>query len=505
MQMLDAAPRHFPVTSRPLAIIDIGSNSVRLVAYERLSRAPSQIFNEKSLCALGHGVLTTGKLPKSGIEKALTALRRFRVLIEMMEASEIYVVATAAARAASNGAEFLADAEAAIGVPIALLSGEREAQLSALGVISGVYKPNGIVGDLGGGSLELIDVKLAHIGKGASLPLGGLALMDASERSPRASAKIVRDALLRCKILERLEGRAFYAVGGTWRALAKLHMHQRNYPLPVMHGYVIPAQDAADFAGIVERVNADALNSIASINAARRPLLAYGAVVLEEIIQMAHPSEIVISTAGVREGLIYEQLDEARRRLDPLLVTARELNELLSRAPQAGEELCTWTDHFMKSTHFEETPDERRLRHAASLLADVNWRVHPDYRGEQSLNMVANAAFMGIDHAARAFLALATSYRHLSAEEDISPQLRSLVSARMLDRARIFGAAARVAFIISAAMPGVLPRTPLAVHKTKLVLSLPHELGALGGDRLMSRLKQLARQIGREPAIEVMG
>jgi exopolyphosphatase/guanosine-5'-triphosphate,3'-diphosphate pyrophosphatase len=503
--MLDGVTRHFPLADRPLAIVDIGSNSVRLVAYERLSRAPTQIFNEKSLCALGHGVLTTGKLPKQGIEKALAALRRFRVLIDMMEASDVYVVATAAAREASNGPDFLATAEEAIGVPIALLSGEREAQLSALGVISGVYKPNGIVGDLGGGSLELIDVKLAHLGKGSSLPLGGLALMDASGRSPRAAVKIVRESLLRCKILDRLEGRTFYAVGGTWRALAKLHMHQRNYPLPVMHGYVIPAQDAADFAGLVERVNADALNSIASINAARRPLLAYGAVVLEEIIQMARPSEIVISTAGVREGLIYEQLDEARRRLDPLLVTARELNGLLSRAPETGEELCAWTDHFMKSTHLEETPDERRLRHAASLLADVNWRVHPDYRGEQSLNMVANAAFMGIDHAARAFLALATSYRHLSAEEDISPQLRSLVSARMLDRARIFGAAARVAFIVSAAMPGILPRTPMAVHKTKLVLNLPSELGALGGDRLMSRLKQLARQIGRDPAIVIAG
>jgi exopolyphosphatase/guanosine-5'-triphosphate,3'-diphosphate pyrophosphatase len=503
--MRAALPHHVPPVHRPLAIVDIGSNSVRLVAYERLSRAPTQIFNEKSLCALGHGVLTTGKLPKQGVEKALTALRRFRVLAEMMGASDVYVVATAAAREASNGPDFLAAAEEAIGVPISLLSGEREAQLSALGVISGVYKPNGIVGDLGGGSLELIDVKVAHLGKGASLPLGGLALMDASDRSPRAAVKIVRDALLRCKVLERLEGRTFYAVGGTWRALAKLHMHQRNYPLPVMHGYIIPADDAVDFAGIVERVNADALNSIASINAARRPLLAYGAVVLEEIIQMARPSEIVISTAGVREGLIYEQLDEAQRRLDPLLVTARELNDLLSRAPEAGEELCSWTDHFMKSTHFEETPDERRLRHAASLLADVNWRAHPDYRGEQSLNMVANAAFMGVDHAARAFLALATSYRHLSVEEDISPQLRSLVSARMLDRARIFGAAARVAFIVSAAMPGILPRTPMAVHKTKLVLSLPQELSDLAGDRLMSRVKQLAKLLGRDPAITIAG
>jgi exopolyphosphatase/guanosine-5'-triphosphate,3'-diphosphate pyrophosphatase len=490
-------------SQRPLAIVDIGSNSVRLVAYEGLSRAPNQIFNEKMLCGLGNGVTTTGKLPKGGMEKALTALRRFRVLIDLMNAADVYVIATAAARDASNGPDFLKAAEEAIGTTIALLSGEREAQLSALGVISGTYRPNGIVGDLGGGSLELIDVKGGSLGKGATLPLGGLALMDASERSPRAAVKIVRDALSQSKILDKLEGRCFYAVGGTWRALAKLHMRQRNYPLPVMHGYLIPAQDAEAFAGLVERVNTDALNSISSINSARRPLLAYGAVVLEEIIKLAHPKEIMISTAGVREGLIYEKLDEIQRGLDPLLVTANELNDLLSRAPQAGQELCAWTDEFMKSTHLEETSEERRLRHAASLLTDVNWRAHPDYRGEQSLNMVANASFMGIDHSARAFLALATSYRHLSADEDISPQLRSLVSARMLDRARIFGACARVAFIVAAAMPGVLPRTPLICQKSKLTLSLPADLADLAGDRLMNRVKHLARQLGRDPAIEI--
>ena len=162
-----------------------------------LGRSPRPIFNEKSLCALGKGVTTTGQLPKAGVEKALAALRRFRVLSEIMGVSGIHVLATAAARDASNGAEFLAAATAAIGVPVTLLSGGREAELSALGVISGIMKPDGVAGDLGGGSLELIDVKGSHAGKGTSLPLGGLTLMDASGRSPRAAAKIVREALAR--------------------------------------------------------------------------------------------------------------------------------------------------------------------------------------------------------------------------------------------------------------------------------------------------------------------
>lgn len=490
---------------QPIAIVDVGSNSVRLVVYECLSRSPRPIFNEKSLCALGHGVATTGYLPKAGVEKALAALRRFRILSDIMGVSDVHVLATAAARDALNGAEFLVAATKAIGAPISLLSGDREAELSAHGVISGINKPDGIVGDLGGGSLELIDVKGAHAGKGVTLPLGGLTLMDASGRSPRAAVKIVRESLANSRIADRLAGRTFYAVGGTWRALAKLHMSQRNYPLNVIHNYVIPAQDAADFAGLVERVNTETLISIDSVSEARRPLLAYGAVVLDEIIRRARPLEIVISTTGVREGFLYEMLDIERRRQDPLIVAAAELNQLLSRAPGHAQDLCDWTDKFMKSTHLEETPEERRLRHAACLLTDVNWRAHPDHRHQESVNIVENATFVGVDHPGRSFLALAASYRYLGLDADVSPQIRALLSSRMLDKARILAAATRAAYVISGAMPGVLPLTPLACVKNKLILSLPQKFSDLASERLQNRLKQLARLIGREPVTTIVG
>lgn len=489
---------------RPVAIVDIGSNSVRLVAYEGLSRAPRQIFNEKSLCALGDGVATTGKLPKAGMEKALAALRRFKALSEILQVGELHVLATAAARDASNGAEFVEAAKQAIGAPIALLSGAREAELSAHGVISGIHKPDGVVGDLGGGSLELIDVKGSQLGKGSTLPLGGLNLMDASKNSPRAAVKIVRDALAESRVIDRLAGRTFYAVGGTWRALAKLYMSQRHYPLSVIHGYVIPARDAADFAGLVSRVDTETLISIDAVNTQRRPLLPYGAVALAEIIRRAGPKEIMISTAGVREGLLYEKLDLAQRRQDPLIVAAADANQLFSRAPRHAEDLCEWTDRFMKSTHLEEIADERRLRHAACLLADVNWRAHPDYRAEESLNLVENTTLAAVDHPGRAFLALTISYRYLGLDDgDVNPQIRALVSARMLDRARIVAAAARLAYLVSGAMPDVLPRTPVVCGKSKVVLTLPKDLADLASDRLYSRVKQLARLIGREPVITI--
>ena len=146
--------------SHPVAIVDIGSNSVRLVAFDNLDRSPIPAFNEKSLCALGNGVFSTGRLSKNGMEKALSALKRFRVLIDIMGITDVHVIATAAARDATNGPEFLSAAQDALGgAEVKLLSGQREAQLSAFGVLSGVHNPDGVVGDLGGGSLELIDVK----------------------------------------------------------------------------------------------------------------------------------------------------------------------------------------------------------------------------------------------------------------------------------------------------------------------------------------------------------
>lgn len=488
----------------PVAIVDIGSNSVRLVAYERLTRAPTPIFNDKVLCGLGRGVATTGKLSPEGIEKALASLSRFKVLCEIMEIGEIRVIATAAARDATNGKAFLEAAREAIGAPIELLSGKREAELSALGVVSGFSRPDGVIGDLGGGSLEVNDVRGAKLGAGATLQLGGLSLMDISGKNPKKAVKIARDALEECHVLEKLKDRTFYAIGGTFRALARLHMRQRNYPLNVMHGYEIPSRDAADFAALVERVNVEALIAIESVAPARRPLLAYGAIVLEQIIRIARPRDIVVSANGVREGLLFEQLNESQRAADPLLAAARDLNVLRSRAPQHGEDLCDWTDVVLQTSHFDETVEEKRLRHAACLLADIGWRAHPDYRGEQSLNIIANAAFVGIDHPGRAFLALAASYRHMGLDADVSPHIRTLTTARMLDRAHILGAAMRVAYVVSAAMPGVLPRCPLRCTKSKLELTIPNAMAPLASERVQGRLKQMARLIGREPVIKLV-
>jgi exopolyphosphatase/guanosine-5'-triphosphate,3'-diphosphate pyrophosphatase len=225
--------------------------------------------------------------------------------------------------------------------------------------------------------------------------------------------------------------------------------------------------------------------------------------VLEQILRIGKPRQVVFSALGVREGLLYSLLKKREKEKDALIEAARHLNQLRSRSPHHGEELIGWTDRFMATSGLDETAEERRLRHAACLLADIGWRAHPDYRGEQSLNIIAYGGFSGIDHQGRAYLALAVFFRHvgLIMDDELSPRLRELVSTRLLDRARVLGAAMRLAYVVSAAMPGVLPETSLAIERHRLALRLPGEFGALAGERVLNRLRSLARLIGREPVL----
>ncbi|MEX2296431.1 MAG: exopolyphosphatase, partial [Dongiaceae bacterium] len=292
--------------SGPVAIVDIGSNSVRLVVYERLGRSMTPLFNEKELCGLVRGVASGGRIDAEAIASALTAIRRFVALTQQMGNVALNVIATAAAREASNGKEFIAAVETVAGAKVTILSGAEEARLSALGIIAGFHQPNGVAGDLGGGSLELVDIHGSNIGSGETFPIGGLRLEEASEKSLKKAEKIVAEAISPSKALARGAGRPFYAIGGTWRSLARLHMRQKGYPLHVMHHYSIEPDEAADFCRMLVRRDIDAVDSIEVVSRNRRALLPYGAAVLEQVIKAMQPSEIVMSALGVREGLLYD-------------------------------------------------------------------------------------------------------------------------------------------------------------------------------------------------------
>jgi len=499
-----AAPQGRVSGSRPVAVIDIGSNSVRLVVYEHLSRSPTVLFNEKVLCGLGRGLATTNRLADDAVERAVASLARFRMLADQCGAERVEVIATAAAREAENGPEFIARAATVCRTGIRILSGAEEAHFSALGVVSSVHRPHGLVGDLGGGSLELVQVHGTRVGQGVTLPLGGLRLQDTSGNSLKKAEKIVAKAFDECEILDRGNRRDFYAIGGTWRSLARLHMHETGYPLRVMHEYEIAPDEALEFCRAVARRAPDAVSPNEIVSKARQPLLPYGAVVLGQLIERARPSRIVMSALGVREGYLYDLLDTRTKKRDPLIAACEELAVLRARSPAHAAELVEWTRELFAAIGIDETADERRLRAAACLLADTGWRAHPDYRGEQSVNILANAAFIGIDHPGRSYLALAVFFRHVGLVDDaVSPRLRELVSTRLMERSRLLGAALRVAYLISAAMPGTIPQTHLAESGGRLVLTLPPTLAALDGERLRKRLAQLGKLVGLDSAIEI--
>jgi exopolyphosphatase/guanosine-5'-triphosphate,3'-diphosphate pyrophosphatase len=487
-----------------VAVIDIGSNSVRLVVYASMTRSLVTVFNEKALCGLGREVQSTGLLAADAVNKALTSLRRFRALCRIQKVGRVYAIATAACRDASNGPDFIAKAERICGVKIEILSGPREAKLSALGVISGTHNPDGIVGDLGGGSLELIDVRGNRVRSGVTLPLGSLALQDLSHKSLKRAERIARNELSGLALLKAGSGRNFYAVGGTWRALARIHILQSGYPLKVMHGYSLPAAEALDFARRLRRLAA--INMLANIEVvadARRPLLTYAALVLEHVIRIARPKTIVFSTFGVREGLLYDKLPPTERAKDGLICAAQTLNGLLSRSARHAEELIAWTDRLARVVKLRETPEDRRLRHVACLLSDIGWRVHPDHRGEETLSLIMNGNFGSVSHQGRAFVALSVFYRYagLNVENEPPLPIRQLVPPAMDERARLLGAAFRVAHLVSAARPGVLPATHFRNQGRKLMLVFEHQMVDLVADRVGSRFKQLARLVGRSGSI----
>lgn len=494
----------------PIAVIDIGSNSVRLVVYDGATRSSTPLFNEKVLCGLGRSLVSTGRLGAEGIGRALATLRRFTAIAQMLGATTTRILATAAVREAGDGPQFIGMAEQICGTKVDVLSGEREAELAAKGVQMGFRSADGLAGDLGGGSLELIDIGSGGLQEAVTLPLGGLRLIDETGDRIDKAVDLVDERIAAVRWAPKGRGRSFYAVGGTWRALAKMHMAQTHYPLHVMHGYAIPAREAMEYCEMVRRTKKlSALTGIEEVSRPRREVLPYGALALERLLKRIQPTEVVFSVFGIREGLLMELLSPEEREKDPLLSFCDAYAQVRSRSPDHGHELSAWTDVLFAEPGPKETDEERRLRHAACLLSDIGWRAHPDYRGEQSLNVVAHAALSGIDHPGRIFLALSVYFRHAGtggAEDggdDLSARLKAMVSRRSLKRARILGAAIRTAHMLSIGRSGVIPEAPLSYEPGKIVLTIPRRLAALDGERLRRRFESLAQLLERTPEVRV--
>lgn len=479
---------------RPLAVVDIGSNSVRLVVFEARLRSAAVLHNEKAICAIGRNMVRKGRLDERGIELALDALTRFRELSVGHGVGDCQAVATAAARDAANGREFIRRAEKVLGCTIHVLSGEEEARIAAEGVLAGIPDADGLVADLGGGSLDMVTVAQERTGEAATLPFGPLRLMDLADESMSKARDIVEKGLDGLGLIRSLKGRTLYAVGGIWRALARVEMEREDYPLHVLHHYVIPASRALKLCKVVAGLGHRSLEKMMAISRRRAGSLPYGAVVMEGLIQAAQLKEVVISAYGLREGVFFRQLPAAERAKDPLIEFAAEVNQREARAPAHGRELVQWMGPIFTG----ESKSERRVREAACLLSDIGWRRHPDERAMGAFTQVLHAPYSGADHRERAYLA-ASIYHRYAGDHDLPDDtaIESLLGEEGTNFSLRVGLAARLAFALTGSVPDELPATALRISSQTLALEIPSRKKMLLGEAVQKRLDDLADAFGR--------
>ena len=482
------------------AVLDIGSNSVRLVIYDGPPRAPYAICNEKRICGLGRGVETTGALAEAAVVRALDALRRFRFLLDEIGVARLRSVATAAVREAANGPEFLARARA-LGFEIEILSGDREAQLAAGGVMLADPFANGLVGDLGGGSLELVETRYATgAGRRASARLGPLWVIEEARKQAAVEQKLIDQRLDEIDWLSDHKAQRLYLVGGAWRHLARVHMILKDHPLSILHNYQTPHTEMIEVCQVVKGLTTESLERLPEIPRRRQEFLPYAAMLLESIlVRLGGVESVIVSAAGVREGVLYEELSPGERAKDPLIEACCDYAARATPDPEFGAA----AEAFINPLFGEESPRAARLRRTACLLSEIGADAHPEYRALHAYNTVISGPWAAIGHAERVFLALCLFFRYGGRGGALdAPEIEALLSPEDRQRARVLGAALRLAGAIAPRAPGVLKQCRLTTSDGALILRLDR-VGGHGGDILgenvRKRLAALADLLGLRP------
>ncbi len=482
------------ISSRPFGIIDIGSNSVRLVVYAAHTRTPIPLHNEKAICALGKGLEKTGFLNSDGVKMAFDTLGRFVKIAQALNCDRLDVLATAAVRDAIDGKEFANAVEKRCGVKVQILTGKQEAKRSALGVLCGIPDAEGVVADLGGGSLELVHIAKGDMSEHTTLPLGLLRLTEASEGDRSKAIGIINRALDKHKwVAGRAKDQSLFAVGGAWRALARVCIAQMNYPLHVLDNFTLERQHALSLFEVIARQGQRSLENIKGVSKSRLANLPMAAAVLDRLIEITKPKNIVFSIYGMREGQFFKVMPDSLRKQDPLIGLAEDMALKAGRDPAVGHETFDW----MTPIFTDETPKQSRLRLTACILRDAWWMEHPDYRGEQAFLRVLRLPFLGLGHEDRAGLALVMFYRYGGEDAaSIIKQAHQLLEDSRIFRVRAIGLALRLAYALSPGATGILKRAKLSVQNKTLVLTLNSNEPLFSSGAFPKRLERLAQHLG---------
>lgn len=492
-----------PPTDAPrCAVVDLGSNSVRLVVFEGRCRNPLPIFNEKAVLRLGRGLQDSGELNPDGVTKALAVMRRYHALARAMGAAPFEVLATSAVRDARNGPAFVAGLSSFMpDVPIHVLSGAEEALLSAEGVLGGIPAASGILADIGGGSLELVRLERGATGAAETLRLGVIRLADRAGGDVARARAIAEADLASVPWLGGGAGEDLFLVGGAWRALARIHMAQTAYPLGIVHHYTISREEARDLAGVIAMAGRRGLDRMPGVPRRRAEDLPFAAAVLRRLLRITGARRVIFSANGLREGWYLRQLPLHVRAADPMREGARELAARFGRDPALPPALAAWTAPLFP----DESETDRQLREAAVCMSDTGSHDHPEFRAEQAFLRILRQPGIGLDHHARAFLALAVALRYdADMETGFVRPARLLLDEASARRAGILGTALRLAYMLSGGTPDLLAATGISVKAGRLVLRLEPEGGVFISESVTQRLEQLARAMGLEPETRLL-
>lgn len=468
------------------AVIDIGSNSVRMVVYHALARVPVPLFNEKYYCGLGAGLAQSGKLNRKAVKLAHEALGRFVVMARRLDVAGLTVMATAAIRQAQDGREFIRKIEQEFGISVDILSGEEEARLAAMGVLASCHEPQGLTVDLGGGSLELAHIECDHINRQCSLDMGAIRLLDESGGDARVMQQIIRQQIKTVDWIAHTSSPAIYAVGGSFRTIAKMHMHKTHYPLPIVHEYRVPASAIDRMVQQLRHMPHEVMADIPGIAKNRVRTVLPALLVLQHLLRRSHSPQVVFSVGGIREGLLFNMLSKSQQKEDPLLASARDLASLAGRKGRYAKELFEW----MQPLFPLEAPDERRLRMALCTLSELAWTIDPNFRGEWGYLRVIQSAVKGVNHHERIRLGLALYHRYQQ-KWKLGRAEVNLLSEAEVAWARCAGIAANLAFHLSGGKAGNLYHSRLAVSGGRVWLELDEEASPLRTETVEKRLEGL--------------
>ena len=436
--------------ARRVGIVDIGSNSVRLVVYGSRPDSFRPLFNDKATCRLAADLNRTGRLSPEGCRLAEQAFQRFINIANLLEVDRFEAYATAAIRDASDGAEFARHLERVGGRKIDILSGADEALAGARGVLGAIPDAAGVVGDLGGGSLELVRVANMRAADSDSFPLGVLRLADIGNRNDLArhvAASLDRTGWLQPSDLPG----SLYCIGGSWRAWARLHLSHSHHPLEIVHQYAVPAGEARDFCAMLTRMSANSLAELTQVSSRRRPHLPAAAEIMLQLIDRIAPERVVFSSAGLREGLMLHRRRKKLRKRDPLLAVCTRIGRRGARQHMTPDSLMAW----VSALGLGLSPAEERIAEAACRLVDIAGMEHPSYRAEHAFMRAFRIQAVAIEHAERAFLGLVLAARYDGRiDQGWTKPARALTAEDARGRALSVGLALRLAMTLAPGIAG---------------------------------------------------